>query len=237
MRPLNLRLKCQMIFLINESPMEIREACAKLEKLRLPLIETQSLLRVGRKLITKYPHLTLTHYAHIVRSEHTQSRCYSRFIKGYESQLNGLMAEYNFIKNNILHTKKINPKPNTKKSSSCSPPKLKKVWLRKGRPKCNVVFTTLRARAPNEWYFDGGCSRHMTSEKSLFTSFEDFNGRNVIFGDDNVARVRNRGSVSIPGCLDLDGVLFVDRLKANLLSISQICDRALGLISPKIYVK
>lgn len=48
--------------------MEIREAWAKFEKLRLPLIETQSLLRVGRKLITKYPHLAVTHYAHIVRS-------------------------------------------------------------------------------------------------------------------------------------------------------------------------
>ena len=34
--------------------------------------------------------------------------------------------------------------------------------------KCNVVFTTFRARVPGEWYFDGGSFRHMTNNRSFF---------------------------------------------------------------------
>ena len=64
--------------------------------------------------------------------------------------------------------------------------------------KCNVVFTTFRARVPGEWYFDGGSFRHMTNNRSFFTSFEDFNGGKVTFSDDSIACVKGKGSVSIP---------------------------------------
>ena len=101
-------------------------------------------------------------------------------------------------------------------------PKVKQIWVRKDRPKCNVVCTALRARAPSEWY--SGCSRHMTGEKFFFTSFEDFNGRNVTFSDGCITRVRGRYSVFISRYPDLDGVLFINGLKANLISIRQICD-------------
>ena len=47
--------------------------------------------------------------------------------------------------------------------------------MRKDKHKCQVVFTKLRARAPSEWYFDSGCSRHTSGDKSFFTSLEDFN--------------------------------------------------------------
>ena len=111
----------------------------------------------------------------------------------------------------------------TPQCSSKSPHKLKQVWIRKNKSKCHVVFTTLRTRASSEWYFDSGCSKHMTSDKSLFNSLEDFNGGNVTFGNDSVSRVRGRGSISIPSCPKLEGILYVDGLKANLLSINQIC--------------
>ena len=68
----------------------------------------------------------------------------------------------------------------------------------------------------------------MIGDKSFFTSFEDFNGSNANFGDGNVARVRD-SSVSIPRCLNLNRVIFVDGLKANLISISQICDSKLSV--------
>ena len=96
--------------------------------------------------------------------------------------------------------------------------------MRKDRHECQVVFTTLIARAPSEWYFDSGCSRHTSGDKYFFTSLEDFNWGNITFGDGCLARVRGRGSISILGCPKLDGVLYVDRLKVNLLTISQICD-------------
>lgn len=64
----------------------------------------------------------------------------------------------------------------------------------------------------------------MTSDKSFFTFFEDFNGPNVTFGDGSVAHVREKGSVSILECPHINGVLFVNGLKVNVLSISQIYD-------------
>ena len=64
----------------------------------------------------------------------------------------------------------------------------------------------------------------MTGEKFFFTSFEDFNGRNVTFSDGCITRVRGRYSVFISRYPDLDGVLFINGLKANLISIRQICD-------------
>ena len=83
---------------------------------------------------------------------------------------------------------------------------------------------TLRARALSEWCFNSRCSRHMTGDKSFFTSVEDFNGGNVTFGDSSVTHVRGRGRVSTPRCLDLDEILIIDGLKINLISISQTYD-------------
>ena len=65
----------------------------------------------------------------------------------------------------------------------------------------------------------------MIGNKSFCTSLEDNNGGIVIFGDGSFACVKSKGSIFILNCLKLDGVLYVDGLKANLLSISQICDK------------
>ena len=64
----------------------------------------------------------------------------------------------------------------------------------------------------------------MIGDKSFVTSLEDFNGGNITFRDSSAARVRGKSSISIPICLDLDGVLYANELKGNLLSISQIYD-------------
>ena len=159
--------------------------------------------------------------SHCKKSGHNQFRCLTRLLERYESHLNKLMNEFNSLKNNILNTKTGNK---TQKGNPRSTPKVKQVWVKKETNKCQVVFTTLKARVPSEWYFDSGCSRHMTGDKSFFTSMEDYNGGVVTFGDGSVAHVRGRGKVAIPGCPDLEGVLYVEGLKANLISISQICD-------------
>ena len=86
------------------------------------------------------------------------------------------MDDFNSLKNIILHIKKekkINSKPKTKQKFSSSPPKVKQVWLRKDKPKCNVMLTALRARAPSEWYFDSGCSRYKLSSLPLRTLMEE----------------------------------------------------------------
>ena len=35
------------------------------------------------------------------------------------------------------------------------------------------------------WYLDNGCTRHMTSDKSLFQELDDNRSGNVIFGDNS----------------------------------------------------
>ena len=69
---------------------------------------------------------TLSLFTHCKKSEYTQSRCHTRFLESYESQLNRLVNEFKSLKNNILNTmrgKKTNIELKTQQSSSESPPK------------------------------------------------------------------------------------------------------------------
>ncbi|XP_042944615.1 uncharacterized protein LOC122278499 [Carya illinoinensis] len=65
---------------------------------------------------------------------------------------------------------------------------------------------------------------HMSGDRSLFKTVEEYKCGTVTFGDGGKADIIGRGEIDIPGLPVLREVLFVDRLKANLLSISQMCD-------------
>ena len=75
------------------------------------------------------------------------------------------------------------------------------------------------------WYLDSGCSRHMTGNRSLFKVFESKNGGNVTFGDGSKSQIKRKGIISLPGLLDIANFLYVEGLRVNLLSISQIRDQ------------
>ena len=64
----------------------------------------------------------------------------------------------------------------------------------------------------------------MTGDKSLFTHYVSSREGSVAFGDGNTAKIMGRVIVEIPRVQTLKDVLFVEGLKHNLLSISQICD-------------
>ncbi len=100
----------------------------------------------------------------------------------------------------------------------------KQIWVKKGELKCLVVHTALKAGNASHWYLDSGCSRHMIGDKSLFSHYVPGREGSVAFGDGNTAKIMGRGIVEIPRVPTLKDVLFVDGLKHNLLSISQICD-------------
>ena len=87
---------------------------------------------------------------------------------------------------------------------------------------CYTALTTLKARDSCLWYLDSDCYRHMTGNKALVkTLFEGKIGI-VIFGDGSKSVIRGIGIVDIPGLPVFEDVWYVDGLKANLLSISQI---------------
>ena len=68
------------------------------------------------------------------------------------------------------------------------------------------------------------CLRHMTGDRSLFKVFESKKGGNVTFGDGSKSQIKGKGIISLPGLLDIVNVLYVEGLRVNLLSRSQICD-------------
>ena len=71
----------------------------------------------------------------------------------------------------------------------------KKIWVKKNELNCLGVYTTLRASDAHSLYFDSGCSRHMTGNRSFFTNFIEFNGGNMTFGDGNVASVKEKDNL------------------------------------------
>ena len=80
---------------------------------------------------------------------------------------------------------------------------------------------------------DSGCSRHITVNKALFKNLFEGKIGTVTFGDGSKFVIRGIGTVDIPGLPVFEDVWYVDGLKANLLSISQICDNGLNVLFTK----
>ncbi|GJX98815.1 retrovirus-related pol polyprotein from transposon TNT 1-94 [Tanacetum coccineum] len=73
------------------------------------------------------------------------------------------------------------------------------------------------------WYLDSGCSRHMTGVKSYLHKYVEQPGPKVVFGDDSTCTTEGYGSIKCNGIV-FTKVAFVNGLKYNLISISQLCD-------------
>ncbi|GJS35633.1 putative ribonuclease H-like domain-containing protein [Tanacetum coccineum] len=72
---------------------------------------------------------------------------------------------------------------------------------------------------------DSGCSSHMTGNKAYLLDYKDFNGGFMAFGSDlKGGKITGKGKIKTAN-LDFDDVYFVDELKFNLFSISQMCDK------------
>ncbi|GAA0174825.1 hypothetical protein LIER_28135 [Lithospermum erythrorhizon] len=95
-------------------------------------------------------------------------------------------------------------------------------WVRKHAVASHVVFTPLKATAWTGWYFDGGCSRHMTGNKAHLTNIEDVKTDCVTFGGREKGKIIGKGSLNVAGLPNLKDVLLVEGLTANLISIIQV---------------
>ena len=64
----------------------------------------------------------------------------------------------------------------------------------------------------------------MTGDKTKLSNMNNFNGGSIKFGNNDDAKIVGKGHVSLNGGKILyDNVLYVDGLKHNLLSVSQLC--------------
>ena len=74
------------------------------------------------------------------------------------------------------------------------------------------------------WYLDSGCSRHITSDESLFQKLDRNRGGSVTFGDNSKWAIQGIRTIGNNSQTQIKYVLYVESLKHNLLSISQMCD-------------
>ena len=71
----------------------------------------------------------------------------------------------------------------------------------------------------------------MTGDRSKFITLDEKKYGNVTFGNDKSGKIKGKGSVGIDnGRGKAQDVLFVDGMKENLLSISQMCDKGYKVI-------
>lgn len=96
----------------------------------------------------------------------------------------------------------------------------------------NVAYTSAEEVSQTQlpWYFDSGCSKHMTGNEDYLEKLELIRGGKVTFGDGGQGKIRAIGITSRPDVPKLSNVYFVEGLKANLISVSQLCDEGLEVI-------
>ena len=69
---------------------------------------------------------------------------------------------------------------------------------------------------------DSGCSHHMTSDKTKFEHFEDYDGGNVRIGNNEPCCIKGKGQISLTKELVCDIAYWVEGLKHNLLRVAQL---------------
>jgi hypothetical protein len=84
------------------------------------------------------------------------------------------------------------------------------------------------------WLMDSGYSRHMTGNKKWFSSLTPLSHKEyVTFGDDKKGKVLGTGVIMVNDCFTLNDITLMDRLRYNLLSVSQLCDADLSVLFRK----
>jgi hypothetical protein len=77
----------------------------------------------------------------------------------------------------------------------------------------------------NKWLMDFGCSRHMISDKKWFFSLTPLSHKEyVTFGDDKKGKVLRIRVIKVNNNFTLKDITLVDKLRYNLLSVSQLID-------------
>lgn len=72
------------------------------------------------------------------------------------------------------------------------------------------------------WIIDSGCTHHMNSDKSKFEHLVHYDGRSVIFGNDEPYYVKGKGCIALTNEFICDNAYWLEGLKHNLLSVAQL---------------
>jgi hypothetical protein len=85
------------------------------------------------------------------------------------------------------------------------------------------------------WLIDSSCLRYMTRNKKWFSSLTPLSHKEyVTFGDDKKGKVFGTGIIKVNDHLTLNDVALMDKLRYNLLSVSQLIDADLDVLFHKL---
>ncbi|XP_010418802.1 PREDICTED: uncharacterized protein LOC104704403 [Camelina sativa] len=104
-------------------------------------------------------------------------------------------------------------------------------------PRCNMALITEEQKDAEPWFFDSGCSRHMTRTKSNLQTIKKLKGGTITFGDRSHGFIQGKGTTRDTKLPQLVNVYLVQGLRANLISISQLCDEGLSVLFTKVDCK
>ncbi|GJR40920.1 putative ribonuclease H-like domain-containing protein [Tanacetum coccineum] len=86
-------------------------------------------------------------------------------------------------------------------------------------------FNAGKPQHDDKGFVDSGCSRHMTGNIAYLSDFKQFDGGYVAFGGGAYGgKITGKGTLKTAN-LDFEDVYFVNELKFNLFSVSQMCDK------------
>ncbi|GJR26986.1 ribonuclease H-like domain-containing protein [Tanacetum coccineum] len=130
----------------------------------------------------------------------------------------------------VLTNKRFTQKVNTAKAQAVNTARPKAV--KTTRPNSAVVNAVRvnQANAGNPQqddtgFVDSGCSRHMIGNIAYLSDFKEFDGGYGTFGGgEHGGRISGKGTLKT-NSLDFEDVYFVNELKFNLFSVSQMCDK------------
>ena len=75
------------------------------------------------------------------------------------------------------------------------------------------------------WYLDSGCLKHMTGDENLFQELDRNRSGSVTFSDNSNRAIQGIGTIDNNFQTQIKHFLYIEGLKYNLLSISQLCDK------------
>nr|GEV48432.1 hypothetical protein [Tanacetum cinerariifolium] len=139
----------------------------------------------------------------------------------------------NFNQKSTAKTNTFSRKINTAKGKNVATTRQKAVVNAAERKKENA--RNLQYTLQDQGIFNSVCSRHMTSNKSFLTKYQEIDGGFVAFGGSpKGGKITRKGKIRT-GKLDFEDVYFVKELNFNLFSVSQIA-RMLMLMTYQGYV-
>ncbi|GJQ90636.1 putative ribonuclease H-like domain-containing protein [Tanacetum coccineum] len=160
--------------------------------------------------------------ARTVNTAHPKSTVYSANPMSCFSKSAQSTVKRPFQPKTVLTNKRFTQKVNTAKAQA----------VKTARPNSAVVnavrVNQANAGKPQQddtGFVDSGCSRHMTGNIAYLSDFKEFDGGYVTFGGGaHGGRISGKGTLKTDS-LDFEDVYFVNELKFNLFSVSQMCDK------------